>query len=321
MRTIHVLAFVGFSFAAVGCGGLGAGTSAAAANSSAVSDSANESADIVSSFAQESSGVTAYALPYKGGKISPNVTGAERAELVVALEAIAADPNACTTGSASITPTGDKTADCTNIGTNGSYPGGATLQFNSCALANGGKLNGTITVAVTRSLSAGAVCGPSASEDVTHEVTFTNLSYTSPSLYVLSYPTFDAVVDSTHNIDASPTLLTLTSVTGERTIKGPAGALLLDHMLSGSGSVALASGSRTVNGTFTVIHELLHFTATAVLTNVERVETCCKPISGTIAVTLTSNITDLAISGTFSYGPSCGDINLDGNLVAVAECL
>jgi hypothetical protein len=311
MRNLPSLVLLGSSLTIAACMGNNDTTSTADTNSSDVSDSVSESAEVAASFAAESasSGITADLVP-----------AGRRAELVVALETIAANPSSCSSGTASITPAGLQTADCASIGSDGMYPGGETLTFNSCVIANGGTLNGTASVTVTRALSAGATCGSGASEDVQHEATMTNLSYTSPSSFVLTYPSFDAVVTSTHPIGAAPTLLTLSSLTGERTVHDPAGKLILDHVFSGQGTVALATGSRTINGSFTVDHELLKVTAAITLTNLERVETCCKPISGDDDITLSAGGTAL-VSGEFSYGPTCGEIELNGHLIDVAECL
>ena len=321
MRTGSIFASLGFGFALACSGGNAASPSAADSNASAVSDSATESSELAASFAQESSGVTAYRAVPRGDK---DTAPTARAELVVALEAIAADPSLCVSGSATLTPVGNQTSSCASIGNNGSYPGGATLQLNACTLAGGGMLNGTAAITVTRALSAGATCGPTASIDVTHQVSLTNLAYTSATGDVITYPTFSATVVSTHPIGAAPTLLTLTSLSGERTIHGPAGLLLQDHQLSGSGTVALSASpiTRTINATITVVHELLHFTAQVVITNLVRVETCCKPVGGTVEITLTSNTSGASIGpGTFTYGPSCGQVDLDGELLGVAECL
>jgi hypothetical protein len=279
-------------------------------NTSDMSDTTTESADVAGSFASESSAA-----------ITPDVVPAgERAELVTALEAIAENPSACVSGSASATAAASATADCASIGSAGSYPAGVTLSFDNCALANGGVLNGTAAVTVTRALSAGQTCGSTANEDVTHTVTMTELAYTTPSKFVLTYPSYDAMVTSTHPIAAAPTLLTLVSLSGERTIHDPAGALILDHAFSGSGTVALSAGSRTINGSFTVDHKLLKVTAAIDVTNLERVETCCKPISGSVDITLSSASSQL-VSGDFSYGPACGDVDLNGDPFRVVECL
>jgi hypothetical protein len=324
MRTPNSLFLLGGSILLAAC----TSSNTADVSSSEISDTTSESAEIAGSFASESpSAITVDQVASPSG--ASDLVGMPReiklpadtrAELVTALEAIAADPKACVSGTASITPAGNQTADCASIGTNGSYPGGLTLAFSNCALVNGGILNGTASVAVTRALSSGATCGPDASIDVTHDITMTNLSYTTPSKYVLSYLTFAADVTSTHAINALPSLVTLTSLSGERTVADPSGTLILDHKFSGAGTVALAPGSRTVNGMFTIDHELLKVTASIAVTNVERVETCCKPIAGSVDITL-SSATSKLVSGDFSYGPACGDVDLNGKPLVVAECL
>jgi hypothetical protein len=285
----------------------------------------------MASFGAESSGPSGASLSPQSGLGTQSVSTASpasgaRPELVVALAVIALDPSACGSGSATLTLAGDKTANCSAIGNQGSYAGGFSLSFSACTLPNGGKLDGSLTVDITRALSAGQTCGAQALVDVEHDVTIGSLSYTSSSGYVLTYANTSSTVKSTHAIGARPTKIDATLV-GDRTIHDPTGKLILDQSFDGNGSVVLKDSNgvaaRTLDGTFTVVHHLAKYTATVVASGVERVETCCKPIAGTVTITLVAGTTGSGPSttATLTYGPACGAIAYDGQPLTIAECL
>jgi hypothetical protein len=64
---------------------------------------------------------------------------------------------------------------------------------------------------------------------------------------------------------------------------------MLDHSVSGSVAISESAGatSRTLNGTVTVYHNLLHVIGTSTLTNVVHDDVCCLPVGGTISTTFT----------------------------------
>jgi hypothetical protein len=307
---------------AMGCNAPGAtGSQNAESDQSTLSTTATESAELVASFGQESSGSIAasYGLGTQSLSTDAVPPAGVRPELVVALELIAANPKLCSSGTASLTIAPNKTADCADIGKSGSYPGGATMTFAACVLPNGGKLDGSLAVEVTRALASGQTCGPKAQIDVTHQVTMASLSYTSPSDYVLTYSNLSAMVTSTHEIGALPTMVS-GSLSGDRKIEDPSGKLILDQSFSGSSTVGFAASMRTINGTFTVVHHLAKYTGSVTLNGIERVETCCRPIAGDATITITP-VGGIATQATLSYGPSCGAVALDGKPLTVAECL
>jgi hypothetical protein len=292
-------------------------------DSAALSDTSAESADVVTSFGEDSGGST-QAFGGASVTLASGPTGA-RAELAVALRAIAANPQLCVKGSATLTAAADKTAACAFIGNNGSYAGGGTLTFNGCVLDNGGKLDGTVTVDITRALSSGQSCSASASVDVTHEVSFTSLSYTSPSNYELTYSNVTGTVTSTHALNAPPTVLNGTLI-GDRQIHDPSGTLILYQSFNGNAKVTLTAATtstpamRTIDGSMTVVHHLAKYTATVTMNGVTRVATCCKPIAGTVSVAI-AGFNGGARSDVILYGPSCGAVTVDGHALPIAECL
>jgi hypothetical protein len=60
---------------------------------------------------------------------------------------------------------------------------------------------------------------------------------------------------------------------------------ILDHSVSGNVAISetAGAGSRTLNGTVTVYHNLLHVVGTSTLTNVVHEDICCLPVAGTIS--------------------------------------
>jgi hypothetical protein len=93
-------------------------------------------------------------------------------------------------------------------------------------------------------------------------------------------------------------------------------ATLYEHSVHAPSAIAvtgsLAAGTRAiVSGTVIVDHNLDDFTATGVISNLKWSASCCLPVSGTIAFTLTGKrIGETLVN--FNTG-TCGNVQLSGS--------
>jgi hypothetical protein len=244
-----------------------------------------------------------------------------RPEIGVVLRALSAGVRLCV-GQETVTTT-SKTASCSAIGQNGQYRGGAMVTFNNCVLPWGGRLDGTIAIDVSKYLASGQTCGPQAQIYVTHTVTITDLVHVRPTGVRIEYPSLTGTGMSSHAIGVPPASLQL-SLTGERKRFQPSGLLVMDHQFQATATVSFTAATATapfsvaISEMATIQHLLAHFNAAITVNNVVRVPTCCRPISGDIAVVRSGSVND---SHDVSFGPACGQVTLDGSQLNLPECL
>jgi hypothetical protein len=314
MRKINVLGQFFVSGAAVivmgamGCG-LGAGNSSVTSDEAALAETQSESNDTASAGMEAGDDELSKSMPANFDYVRVGRPG-----IGLAIRALAHGVYLCA-GQETITFK-DKTADCANIGLNGQYRGGATITFNQCKLPWGGSLDGTVDVNVEKQLSPGATCGAGAMIDVDRELTINQLTWVRPSGVRVEYSNIAASAKATRPIATIPTDISL-NVSGERQVYDAQNKLILDHLLNSSATVASALGAQpslTLDGTATLVHKLANYTATLTAVAVERVPGCCAPVSGQIKVERTGTVNN---SRTWDFGPSCGDITVDGHPYSV----
>ena len=298
----------------------GDGTVAAASvsnDTAAVADTTTESADLTASLGQDNMTMGAGGF----GGISMD-EGADHVEIVGSLLTAMISPKSCVSGTATITMAPAKTSTCTNIGT---YPGGATIAFSTCVLHNGATIDGSIVLDDERDLASGQTCSATAVIDATRTVTIASLTYTSKDKSVLAYTGVSASVVSEHALMMRPTMVT-SKTTGERKITDSKMTVVLDHQFDSDMTVTLAAktataaASETMNGTSTVKNLVAMTSSQVDLMAVEKVRDCCQPIAGTITVTKTP-ATGAATTDTTTFGPKCGDVNVNGKAISIPECL
>lgn len=309
--------------AGVAQGGAGDGTVAAAAvsnDSAAVSDTTTESADLTASLGQDN--MTMGAGGFGGGGMGNDDFGSH-VEIVGSLLMAMVSPKSCVSGTATFTMAPAKTSTCVNIGT---YPGGATIAFSQCVLHDGATIDGSIVLDDERDLAANQTCSATAVIDATRTVTIASLTYTSKDKSVLAYTGVNASVVSEHALKMQPTMVT-SKLTGERKITDSKATVVLDHSFDSSlvvtltAKTATAPASETMTGTSTVKNLVAMTSHEVDLMGVEKVRDCCQPIAGTITVTKTA-ATDMGSSvDTTTFGPKCGDVNVNGKAITIPECL
>jgi hypothetical protein len=195
---------------------------------------------------------------------------------------------------------------------------GVTIAFSGCQTAGGGNISGTVDVTATRTATS-AVCTGTTSITLSHTTTINNLSYTSPSGIRLIIPMQTDTSMTTFTNGQIPASVTFTT-TGELQIYAVGGALVSDTSYTGSPTISFGGSpsAYTVDGTFsTTDNRLAGAGSTVTLTGITRVNSCCRPIAGSVQVAHNSGVTN-----TWTFGPTCSDLVLDGQTVSsLPACL
>ncbi len=144
----------------------------------------------------------------------------------------------------------------------------------------------------------------------------------------LAHTTYDGVAIPATGISVSMTSGTRTVVINgvHKVLVGPRGRTLFDHTITSSGLTVTgnrAAGTRTVNGSSVLYHNLAQYKATHTFSNVSwTTSSCCYPTSGTLSTTLTGTR-----SGTvgMTFTSSCGqaqfmDTNSTVSTVTLTQC-
>lgn len=211
-------------------------------------------------------------------------------------------------------------AGCELIGRGGQYLSRLAVTFDNCELPLGIKINGSVSVATTKALAAGATCDAAGlAVDVTHAVTLTGLR-----AEVAGHGSAEASgTASSHAVrgPGAPSKSREWRVDETRKLTDEDGTVRLDQHLFGSGSTALdESGDEPAlvrNGMFTAELNLRGITVATTHTDVRRVRSCCHPIGGSIAVNVTGN---REVSKTVAFGPTCGQATVDGEARELRDC-
>jgi hypothetical protein len=126
-------------------------------------------------------------------------------------------------------------------------------------------------------------------------------------------------VDGSLVINGSHLTGTVTSAAGKS-------ATLWDHTVSGSLTLSFSAGARVVSGTVTVEHNIVHRTASVVLSDVTYGDAlCCFPTAGTVTTTMQNGLRT-GKTETLNFASACGEATLttfSGKTVALTleHCL
>jgi hypothetical protein len=273
---------------AAGSGAAGAGSSAAGAG-----------------------GSTATATPTIGGVVTT---------VADAIRALARGQDVC--GSAVTVAAKTRTPVCT--GGPAQSRAGVTITFNNCQTPGGGLITGTVDVSST-STATSTVCTGTTSITTSHTTTITNLTYVGPNGFKAVIPQQTDTGTNTYAFGTTPPTITLMT-TGRLQTYGPDGTLLSDTNFSGTPTISFGGSQSgyTIDGTFNTSDNRLNSVGSQyTLTSITRVGTCCRPVAGTVQVSTGDGDGDNDdLSSTYTFGPTCGDITLDGTiLTSVPGCL
>ena len=216
---------------------------------------------------------------------------------------------------------------CTLVGQDGKYIGHLEISFNDCTLPSGVHIDGKITVDNTKALAAGATCEASALKlDVTHAVKVEGVKITGPG-----GARFEVSGTGSAKYQRGMAFRGDREWTIDQSRKRFArdGRPVLDQHLMGHGKTVVdATGSEPAlvhDGAFTAEMHLIHVTATTASAGVRRVASCCHPIAGTWDLMITRGTNDPATAQSKSrhvaWGPTCGDVTIDGEASSLPACL
>jgi hypothetical protein len=231
-----------------------------------------------------------------------------------AVRALAAGQTVC--GSSAVVTRRTRTPACTGGPTQSA--GGATIVFNNCKTAGGGTINGTVDISSSATASS-AACTGTTMITLSHTTTITNLSYVGPNGNKAVIPQQTDTGTNTFTFGSVPASVTVSTM-GQLQTFASDGTALSDTSFTGMPTVSFggSTSSYTLDGSFTTTDNLVSGGgATYALSGLTRVNTCCRPVAGTVQVSRNSGV-----SNTYTFGPTCGDVTLNGSLVAsIPACL
>jgi hypothetical protein len=231
-----------------------------------------------------------------------------------AIRALARGETVC--GSAAAVTARTRTPVCTGAPTQSR--GGATIVFNNCQTPGGGTINGTVDISSSATASS-AACTGTTMITLSHTTTITNLSYVGPNGNKAVIPQQVDTGTNTYTFGSLPASINLSTM-GQLQTFAADGTEISDTSYTGTPTISFggSTSSYTEDGTFTTTSNLVSGAgATYNLMGVTRVSTCCRPVGGSVQVSRNSGA-----SNTYTFGPNCGDVTLDGQVAAsVPTCL
>jgi hypothetical protein len=196
---------------------------------------------------------------------------------------------------------------------------GVTIQFNGCALSDGGIVQGTFDVQATRTASD-ASCSASTIFTIAVNTTVTDLTYIGPGGRKLVIPNENGTSTLTYALGQAPTSSPL-NLAGHMQVFAPNGTILLDNAFSGTATVTPQDKTAyALDGSLVLQDQLVSATTTLTPMGLTRTTDCCRPSAGT----LTATRTGATNTGThvWSFGPNCGMATFDGtNVTLPGSCL
>jgi hypothetical protein len=199
---------------------------------------------------------------------------------------------------------------------------GATITFNNCQTPGGGLITGTVEIASSATAST-TVCFGTTSVKTSHTTAITSLTYVGPDGIKAVIPLQTDAGTNTYNFGTTPPTITLTT-TGRLQTYGSDGTLLSDTSYTGTPTISFGGSSSgyAIDGSFTTNDNRLNGPNQLYqLSGITRVASCCRPIAGTVRVATGDGDRDNA-SRTYTWGPTCGDLTLDGQiLTSIPACL
>jgi hypothetical protein len=221
-------------------------------------------------------------------------------------------------GQISVTPT-PGSAQCSNSTamTSNERRAGATMVFDGCALPSGGRLDGSLTIEGSQTFSDD-ICNNDTLVSVTYTSTSTNMSYTAPSGAKIVAPSLFRMGSYTRVLDGSPAAISVSS-SGTLQRFASDGSLMVEATLSGTQNLTLDEedpDSYRLDGTLKLTDTTNARAVTIAGDDVLRIAGCCRPTDGTITVRSSPGDTN-----TWRFGPSCGDLSLNGEKRDATVCL
>jgi len=201
-------------------------------------------------------------------------------------------------------------------GGDATVPSSASIVFDGCTLDDGGRLDGSFEIAATQTVSD-TECDAETILDVSFTSTASNLSYTSAAGARVLVPSLTVAGAYTRELAGQPLSMTI-DLEGSVERYDEGGRLSAQTSANGSQTLVPLSegGGYRMDGTLSVQDTLNERSLEAVGTGITRTDACCHPTSGEISIERSTGE-----SANWSFGPSCGDVLLDGASTELADCL
>ncbi len=86
-------------------------------------------------------------------------------------------------------------------------------------------------------------------------------------------------------------------------------------------TTTFSAGTHTVTaGTMVLTHNILKYTATSTLTNLQFAQTCCYPVGGTNSIALTGSVTSTITLDWTAGATTCGNVSINGVATTLPAC-
>jgi hypothetical protein len=214
-----------------------------------------------------------------------------------------------------VTVTAQRTTLACNVGGGTSVPTITSMQFTGCELGDGSQLDGSVQVTASPSLSD-TNCDAGTSLAVSYTSTTTNLVYTAPDGSRIEVPMLTRTGSYTRPLGSPPSTVSVSSQ-GQIVRLDEKGTALANHQLTGSQTLMLLPGNAgfSSDGSLMLKDSVGMRSFTADATGLTRTESCCYPTAGKLEITNSG-----VANESWSFGPKCGDVFVNGRRITLQEC-
>lgn len=191
-----------------------------------------------------------------------------------------------------------------------------TIEFTSCELADGGRLDGVVRIDTSHTASD-TDCDADTRIDVTFTSTATNLAYTAENGARVVLPALTQTGSYTRGLQARPAVIAI-SIEGQVERYAKDGDPVAQVTVSGKQTLTPldTSGGYRVSGSVTMRDAVKDESVRATSDGVSRPDGCCHPTSGSIELERSNGDLDV-----LRFGPDCGDVSLNSESITVHDCL
>jgi hypothetical protein len=202
-----------------------------------------------------------------------------------------------------------------NVGGGTSVPTSTTTEFTGCELNDGGKLDGSVQVTASQTLSD-SNCDAGTSLAVSYTSTTTNLVYTAPDGSRIAIPMLTRTGSYTRPLGSPPATVSVTSQ-GQIERLDAKGTALANTQLSGSQTLTLLPGTQgfSADGSLMLNDSVGMHLSTVTGTGLTRTESCCYPTAGSLDVARSGAADEI-----WTFGPNCGDVTVNGRRITPQAC-
>jgi hypothetical protein len=195
-------------------------------------------------------------------------------------------------------------------------PASTTVEFASCELSDGGRLDGSVQIDTSHT-SSDTDCDADTRIDVTFAITATNLAYTAQSGARVVLPTLTQSGAYTRGLKARPAVIEI-GVEGQIERYDKDGEPIARTTVSGKQTLTPldATGGYRVSGSVTMNDTVEDESVRATSDGVSRPDGCCHPTSGSIELERSNGDLDV-----LRFGPDCGDVTLNSESITLRDCL